>query len=84
MQPPAPVWRDLRGRRAHHPDRNRTDRGAAIDFSARQIRSDQIIESLQEFCQNWFARGMARDASAYEQRRDRIDDPVKRRDHIGG
>jgi hypothetical protein len=28
MQPPAP--RDLRGRRAHHPDRNRTDRGKAF------------------------------------------------------
>jgi hypothetical protein len=33
--------------------------GAAIDFSARQTRRDQIIESLQEFCQNWLARGMA-------------------------
>jgi hypothetical protein len=28
--------------------------GAAIDFSARQTRRDQIMESLQEFCQNWF------------------------------
>jgi hypothetical protein len=43
--------------------------GAAIDFSARQTRRDQIIESLQEFCQNWLARGMAinRDAPVYEQ-----------------
>ena len=43
--------------------------GAAIDFSARQTRRDQIIESLQEFCQNWLARGMAinRDAPIYEQ-----------------
>jgi hypothetical protein len=43
--------------------------GAAIDFSARQTRRDQIIESLQEFCQNWLARGMAinRNAPIYEQ-----------------
>jgi hypothetical protein len=43
--------------------------GAAIDFSARQTRRDQIMESLQEFCQNWLARGMAivRDAAIYEQ-----------------
>ena len=43
--------------------------GAAIDFSARQTRRDQIIESLQEFCQNWLARGLAisRDAPVYEQ-----------------
>lgn len=43
--------------------------GAAIDFSARHTRRDQIIESLQEFCQNWLARGMAinRDAPVYEQ-----------------
>lgn len=43
--------------------------GAAIDFSARQTRRDQIIESLQELCQNWLARGMAinRDAPVYEQ-----------------
>jgi hypothetical protein len=42
--------------------------GAAIDFSARQTRRDQIIESLQELCQNWLARGMAinRDAPVYE------------------
>jgi hypothetical protein len=42
--------------------------GAAIDFSARQTRRDQIIESLQEFCQNWLARGMGinRDAPVYE------------------
>src|SRR5262245_9791940 len=42
--------------------------GAAIDFSARQTRRDQIIESLQEFCQNWLARGMTinRDAPVYE------------------
>src|SRR5260370_12048844 len=33
--------------------------GAAIDFSARQTRRDQIIESLQEFCQNWLALGVA-------------------------
>ena len=43
--------------------------GAAIDFSTRQTRRDQIIDSLQEFCQNWLARGMAinRDAPVYEQ-----------------
>src|ERR1700722_5119909 len=43
--------------------------GATIDFSTRQTRRDQIIESLQEFCQNWLARGMAvnRDAPVYEQ-----------------
>src|SRR6266481_317462 len=42
--------------------------GAAIDFSSRQTRRDQIMESLQEFCQNWLARGMAinRDAPIYE------------------
>lgn len=42
--------------------------GAAIDFSARQTRRDQIIESLQEFCQNWLARGMSitRDAPVFE------------------
>src|SRR3954454_25239516 len=33
--------------------------GAAIDFSARQTPRDQIIESLQELCQNWLAGGMA-------------------------
>lgn len=32
--------------------------GAAIDFSGRPTRREQIIESLQEFCQNWLARGM--------------------------
>ena len=43
--------------------------GATIDFSTRQTRRDQIIDSLQEFCQNWLARGMAinRDAPVYEQ-----------------
>ncbi len=43
--------------------------GAAIDFSARQTRRDQIMESLQEFCQNWLARGMAinRNVPVYEQ-----------------
>ena len=43
--------------------------GATIDFSARQTRRDQIMESLQEFCQNWLARGMAivRNAPVYEQ-----------------
>lgn len=33
--------------------------GAAIDFSARPTRRDQIIENLEEFCQSWLARGMA-------------------------
>ena len=33
--------------------------GAIIDFSARQTRRDQIIDSLEEFCRNWLARGMA-------------------------
>jgi hypothetical protein len=32
--------------------------GAVIDFSARQTRRDQMIESLQEFCENWLGRGM--------------------------
>lgn len=43
--------------------------GAAIDFSARQTRRDQILESLQEFCQNWLARGSAinRNAPVYDQ-----------------
>ncbi|RWK27515.1 hypothetical protein [Mesorhizobium sp.] len=42
--------------------------GAAIDFSARPIRRDQIIENLDEFCQSWLARGMSitRDAPVYE------------------
>src|SRR5271169_449978 len=42
--------------------------GPAIDFSARQTRRDQIIESLEEFCQNWLARGMGinRDAPVHE------------------
>jgi len=42
--------------------------GAAIDFSARPTRRDQIIENLEEFCQSWLARGMAitRDAPVYE------------------
>ena len=42
---------------------------AAAGFSTRQTRRDQIIDSLQEFCQNWLARGMAinRDAPVYEQ-----------------
>ena len=44
--------------------------GASIDFSGRQTRRDQIIEGLEEFCQNWLARGMAiggtRNAPVYE------------------
>lgn len=42
--------------------------GASIDFSARPTRRDQIIENLEEFCQNWLARGMTinRDAPVYE------------------
>jgi hypothetical protein len=44
--------------------------GATIDFSARQTRRDQIIEGLEEFCQNWLQRGMAinnqREAPVYE------------------
>lgn len=44
--------------------------GAAIDFSARQTRRDQIFESLDEYCRNWLARGMAinglRNAPVYE------------------
>src|SRR5690554_142002 len=42
--------------------------GAAIDFSARPVRRDQIIENLEEFCQSWLARGMSinRDAPVYE------------------
>src|SRR4051812_10081409 len=31
--------------------------GPALDFSARQTRRDQIVESLEEYCQNWLARG---------------------------
>lgn len=33
--------------------------GAAIDFSARPTRRDQIVENLEEFCQSWLARGMS-------------------------
>jgi hypothetical protein len=33
--------------------------GTAIDFSTRQTRRDQMIETLVEFCRNWLARGMA-------------------------
>lgn len=42
--------------------------GAAIDFSARSTRRDQIFESMTEFCQSWLARGMAisRSAPVYE------------------
>lgn len=42
--------------------------GAAIDFSGRPTRREQIIESLEEFCQNWLARGMqiTRTAPVYE------------------
>jgi hypothetical protein len=44
--------------------------GASIDFSGRQTRRAQIIEGLEEFCQNWLARGMAiggtRNAPVYE------------------
>lgn len=44
--------------------------GATIDFSGRQTRRDQIIEGLEEFCQNWLQRGLAignrRDAPVYE------------------
>lgn len=44
--------------------------GPAIDFSARQTRRDQIVEGLEEYCQNWLARGMAigggRNAPVYE------------------
>lgn len=42
--------------------------GAAIDFSARPTRRDQIIENLDEFCRSWLARGMSitRDAPVYE------------------
>jgi len=42
--------------------------GPAIDFSARPTRRDQIVESLEEYCQNWLARGMTinRNAPVYE------------------
>lgn len=44
--------------------------GAAIDFSARSTRRDQIFENMTEFCQSWLARGMAiannRSAPVYE------------------
>jgi len=42
--------------------------GPAIDFSARPTRRDQIVDSLEEFCKNWLARGMAinRPAPVYE------------------
>jgi hypothetical protein len=33
--------------------------GTPIDFSARQTRRDQMVETLVEFCRNWLARGMA-------------------------
>lgn len=43
--------------------------GAAIDFSARPTRRDQIIENLEEFCQSWLARGRSinRDAPVYDE-----------------
>jgi hypothetical protein len=44
--------------------------GAVIDFSARQTRRDQIMESLQEFCEHWLARGLLinrPNAPVYEQ-----------------
>lgn len=44
--------------------------GSAIDFGNRQTRRDQIVEGLEEFCQNWLARGMgingSRNAPVYE------------------
>jgi hypothetical protein len=42
--------------------------GPTIDFSSRQTRLDQILESLEEACQNWLARGTAiiRNAPIYE------------------
>lgn len=44
--------------------------GSAIDFGNRQTRRDQIVEGLEEYCQNWLARGMAinagRNAPVYE------------------
>lgn len=42
--------------------------GPAIDFSARPTRRDQIVENLEEYCQNWLARGMSinRAAPVYE------------------
>lgn len=42
--------------------------GTPIDFSVRQTRRDQMVETLVEFCRNWLARGMSinRDAPVYE------------------
>lgn len=33
--------------------------GATIDFSARRTRSEQIFDTMEEYCQNWMARGLA-------------------------
>lgn len=33
--------------------------GTPIDFSTRQTRRDQMVETLVEYCRNWLARGMA-------------------------
>lgn len=43
--------------------------GAAIDFSGRPVRRDQILETLREFCKNWLARGLnvTRTPRIYEQ-----------------
>ena len=45
-----------------------TGDGTAIDFSAQQVRRDQIVDTLTEFCQTWLSRGLSidRDAPVYE------------------
>lgn len=42
--------------------------GTPIDFSARQTRREQMVDTLVEFCRQWLARGMSihRDAPVYE------------------
>ena len=33
--------------------------GKPIDFSARQTRREQMVDTLEEFCRQWLSRGMA-------------------------
>jgi hypothetical protein len=44
--------------------------GIPLDFSTRQTRRDQIIDTLDEFCQTWLSRGLSiatnRPAPVYE------------------
>lgn len=42
--------------------------GPPLDFSTRQTRRDQIMDTLEEFCQTWLTRGLdiVRDVPVYE------------------